>query len=638
MVDVSQTGDLGETPRTWGGIFASVRAWAEAAQPPADCIVLVPAVAGRSVQLRALRRQGPSWLPLPLPPIPVDAAPLRVVRTNLGQGRRDALDDLLSSIGLHHLLTLPLTPPRCGALLLARVESPFLPQEVDRELLRAKPLGRSLSTLAPREGVGEPGSAIPYELELLFRLTKDLTRAESPREAARVAAAALEELLQPAAGAVLVQLSVREPGELVAWPDGVLAEEAAQRARGEKLPPSDGRTWLQLPARPPGAGLALGWTRSIPERTQRIVQSAQGLLEGAVERLLAQRRREEDRLRAIVQGLPLGVVLLTAEGLVRLVNEPARALLPDDLRSIEEGQSLTAIDRLDLAGAIASAARGEVAQLELYLAERGGQHLSLRVVPAAAAGDDVLLVIDDVTEAKRRAQQLAQAEKLTALGTLISGVMHEVNNPLTTVIGYAQMLRATPTAPTTDRWLLTLTEEAQRCQSIVANLLDFARAQEARRSQISPAAIAEKALGLVASSLHVARVEASLDIAPETPVLLADAGALLRAVLNLLTNALHALEECKGERLVRLQVRPGPPGWVDLVVADNGPGIPPEIRSQIFDPFFTTKAEGRGTGLGLSLVAKTISEHGGEILLESAPGQGTSVTLRFPVEPGAGER
>ncbi len=182
-------------------------------------------------------------------------------------------------------------------------------------------------------------------------------------------------------------------------------------------------------------------------------------------------------------------------------------------------------------------------------------------------------------------------------------------------------------------WVRTLAEEARRCQRIVRDMLDVARPKDEGRRPLALETIAGKALSLMAHPLRKSGVEVAFDVEPGLPLVAADADEMLRVLLNLLTNALHALEGQEGTRRITVRLARTRSGDVELAVEDNGPGIPPELQDRVFLPFFTTKPEGKGSGLGLALVASTVREHGGEVEIESTPGAGARMVVRLPAAP-----
>lgn len=234
---------------------------------------------------------------------------------------------------------------------------------------------------------------------------------------------------------------------------------------------------------------------------------------------------------------------------------------------------------------------------------------------------------------QERTQQLLQTEKLATMGQLLAGVAHELNNPLSVILGQATLLRQSVGggAPLDRAEKIALA--AQRCSRIVQNFLALARQRPPERQRVSLNQVVQDALELLSYSLRLDNVEVTLDLAQDLPLLRADIHQLHQVVLNLVSNADYAMREVPSGRRLALTTRADPSrGRVILEVADTGPGIPPEIESRIFEPFFTTKPPGQGTGLGLSLCHGIVEGHGGTIQVESEPGQGAVFLVELPVE------
>jgi PAS domain S-box-containing protein len=262
------------------------------------------------------------------------------------------------------------------------------------------------------------------------------------------------------------------------------------------------------------------------------------------------------------------------------------------------------------------------------------------------------IAVEDITERRRVEEELArqraaavQNEKLAAMGQLLAGVAHELNNPLAVVIGQAHLLAAAlgPT-PQADR-VKKIVDAAQRCGRIVRNFLALARQHPPERQPTRLNDVVREAVELLAYSLRVDTVEVALELADDLPTLWADPHQLHQVVVNLVTNAHHAVRTSAGARRITLATRHDhAAGRVVLVVADTGHGIAAENLSRIFEPFFTTKPLGEGTGLGLAMLNGIVEEHGGSIGVESEPGRGTSFTVGIPVVvapetvPGRDER
>ena len=249
-------------------------------------------------------------------------------------------------------------------------------------------------------------------------------------------------------------------------------------------------------------------------------------------------------------------------------------------------------------------------------------------------------LVATVERLKTTQAQLLQAEKLSAIGQLVAGVAHELNNPLTSVIGYAQLvyeelLAASPDAPPRAPAELAadlrrIAEESERAARIVRNLLAFARRQAAAREPQDLGELAGRVLALRAYEFRLNSVEVETSFAPDLPRVLADGGQLQQAMLNLVLNAEQAM---RGSRRRRLQVATRfveECGAVEISVTDTGHGIPDDNIRRIFDPFFTTRDVGEGTGLGLSICYGIIRDHGGQISVQSRVGEGTTFSLLLP--------
>jgi signal transduction histidine kinase len=231
-----------------------------------------------------------------------------------------------------------------------------------------------------------------------------------------------------------------------------------------------------------------------------------------------------------------------------------------------------------------------------------------------------------LTETQR---QLLQSEKMAAFGQLGAGIAHEVKNPIAGILGCAQLsLRKVEEGSWLHRNLALIEKESRRCQAIVENLLRFARQEKAVLEPTDLNAVAGDAAAIVKHQLELDRVRLSVERSEDLPRVRGSANQLQQVIVNLLVNAHQALGERGGTVTVRTSRDEG--GTVSVSVADDGPGIPADLQAKIFEPFFTTKLGGKGTGLGLSVSYGIVKDHGGEILLESAPGRGAKFTLRFP--------
>jgi PAS domain S-box-containing protein len=241
----------------------------------------------------------------------------------------------------------------------------------------------------------------------------------------------------------------------------------------------------------------------------------------------------------------------------------------------------------------------------------------------------VVVIVEDITEFKRLLDQTIQSEKLVEVGRLAAGIAHEINNPLA-VIAYAIELlrRDEELAPFQVEMAERIETEIERLKTLTGGLLSFSSSKEGRRRLVDLKEISEEVLSLVRFELQRQAITLETDFA-ELPLVDADPNKLKQVVINLVMNAAQAMH---GEGKIVLRTCRHGEQSVELVVADTGPGIHEEVQAQMFNPFFTTKPEGEGTGLGLYLCRNIVKEHGGEILVESAPGGGATFRVRLPVQ------
>ena len=237
----------------------------------------------------------------------------------------------------------------------------------------------------------------------------------------------------------------------------------------------------------------------------------------------------------------------------------------------------------------------------------------------------------EITERKKMEQQLRQTEKLTALGQLVAGVAHELNNPLAVVMGYAQILSQHQTIEDRVRKdLLKILHESDRAAKIVRNLLTFARPREPHMVMVDVNRLVSDALETREIQLQGAHVQIVRRLTPNLPPTMADPHQIEQVLANLVTNAVQALADHSGPHAIEA-ITEQRNGKLRVTIADNGPGIAPQILGKIFDPFFTTKGPGRGTGLGLSICYSIMEEHKGRIWVESEVGRGSRFCIELPV-------
>ena len=371
-------------------------------------------------------------------------------------------------------------------------------------------------------------------------------------------------------------------------------------------------------------------------------------------------RRVEAELQSILDAVPTGIVIFDRAGHLRycsarfgqLFGVEARAL--GDTKTFEEMRELLSprfSDPKAFSAPWENFARGDWEprhdELEtLRPSRRIVERFSRPVLDREHRVIGFLQIYSDVTGERQIQAKMSQTEKMAAVGQLVSGIAHELNNPLTAIMGYTQLLLGHGPRPDQLEEARKVYQEAERARRIVKNLLYFARENRPQRSRTDINEIIERTLALRSYELKVENIKVSCELARDLPATLADPYQLQQVILNLLINAEQALVESRGQGnvLIRTSLASksglGARGAdrISVQIADDGPGIPAEIAYRVFDPFFTTKAPGVGTGLGLSIVYGIVHQHGGDVTFETQPGIGTKFAVELPIVSVPAER
>ncbi len=288
---------------------------------------------------------------------------------------------------------------------------------------------------------------------------------------------------------------------------------------------------------------------------------------------------------------------------------------PDILASVEEKNHSTDIE-LDLIA---------------------GDHTHKRVLMSGSMGEQTdkedetfHFLIKDIQKRKMMEEQLAQADKLASIGELSSGVAHELNNPLSVILGYTQLLLRNE-KKSTERFtdLKTIEKHVRNCKAIVENLLSFSRKSDTEKEMLDIHKVIDDVLAFVQHHSDIQNIEFEKEYSTAVSPLMIDEKKIKQVLINLVVNAIHALEK-SGRVLISTDLKE-PTDEIVIKVTDNGSGIEKRHLTKIFDPFYTTKPTGEGTGLGLSVSYGIIKNHGGHIDVESATGKGTTFIITLPI-------
>jgi two-component system NtrC family sensor kinase len=349
-------------------------------------------------------------------------------------------------------------------------------------------------------------------------------------------------------------------------------------------------------------------------------------------------RGQEEFRRHLLESFPDLIVVLDLTGKYTFVSPRIRELLgygPEELlgKSVDDAESSSP----ELAKLYRTVATGEDSRTSC---EYGARHkngdwrtmlgMASPLLDAEGKPAGVIISVRDVTTEKKLEQQIIQSERLAAMGQMIGGFAHELNNPLTSIMGMAELLQEGGVSEGMRKQLTILLQQARRAAEIVSNLQYFARPPAPGRIQVDLNELVQRTVHLQTYPLRKSNITVDFLPEPAMPAVVADPNQLMQVFLNLLLNAEQAIRETRDKGTIRVRLgRNADSVW--LVFQDDGPGIAADNLTHIFDPFFTTKRPGRGTGLGLSICKTVVREHGGNIEAASAPGGGAAFTITLPV-------
>ena len=354
--------------------------------------------------------------------------------------------------------------------------------------------------------------------------------------------------------------------------------------------------------------------------------------------IVEQGRREwETAFNALREGIaviaPAGRIQRANSSLARLAGLSEEELIGRHFRELLFGDT-------EAAAALIEAAREGDSPPPVVLRPEGrDRFLRLTIAPlertgegAASPGGSMVALVEDVTEQRSMEAQLFQNEKMAAIGQLVSGVAHELNNPLTSIAGLTELLLERDVGGDAPRQHLRIIhEQAGRAGRIVRNLLTFVRKGTTEQTPVDINDVVERTTMLVKYEIRLREIEMVAKLHPLPAIVMGDPHELQQVLLNLLTNAVHALAELPAGRPRRITIETARvENRIILAVRDTGEGVPPELVANLFTPFFTTKPAGQGTGLGLSLSYGLIQAHGGTLAYEEGPDGGAEFTIELP--------
>jgi two-component system NtrC family sensor kinase len=377
-----------------------------------------------------------------------------------------------------------------------------------------------------------------------------------------------------------------------------------------------------------------------------VVVRYQGAVMDITERREIERRlhQQQEFARRLVDSFPDLILVLDSAAGYTFVGPRSKEILgyePPEIAAMDFGHCVHPEDMPSVKALYDDvvAGRQTFASLEVRVRHKSGDWRRIRF-NFSPLGDEkgqiegVVLSGRDVTDLKRLEEQLIQAEKLAAMGQMLAGVAHELNNPLTAILGVTELLREREgTDEPTKRQIELTHRQARRAARIVQNLLEFSRPASPQKKALDVNGLVERTLQLHEHSLRRNNIEVDFHPQPGLPAVIGDANQLIQVFLNLVTNAEQAIREVR--EAGRLQIRlTANANRIMATVQDDGVGIRPEALPRIFDPFYTTKRPGGGTGLGLSICMSIIREHGGNIEAGSLPAGGSAFTVYLPIALG----
>lgn len=391
-------------------------------------------------------------------------------------------------------------------------------------------------------------------------------------------------------------------------------------------------------------GVFLDTSRAVWDSAGKIIRY-QGTLVDVTERRKMEKalRQQEEFHRYLLESFPDLILVVGLDGRYSFVSSRSRDLLgrlPAEMRGkkVDDAEQEQSAEFVALYHDVSTGAK-KFGFCEFGARHRDGSWRSMRanaspLFDSEGTASGVIMSVRDITIERKLEQQIIQSERLAAMGQMIGGFAHELNNPLTSIMGVAELLQEGEKSETTRKQLVMLQQQARRAADIVQNLMYFSRPPAPGKGPINLSELVQRTLHLHAYSLRKNNITVDFLPEPTLPVVNGDSHQLMQIFLNLILNAEQAMREARDLGTLRIRLEKLNRA-IAVTFQDDGPGIAAEVLPNIFDPFYTTKRPGRGTGLGLSICKAILREHGGEIEASSGPGGGAvfKVTLPVPEAP-----
>lgn len=355
-------------------------------------------------------------------------------------------------------------------------------------------------------------------------------------------------------------------------------------------------------------------------------------------------REEQEFVRRLIASFPDVIAVLDTNGRYTFVSPRVQETLgytPEEFIGLRLEERPHPEDRERLLDLFRRLTTGETsfgtAEYRTAHKEGGWRTIRANASPLTNADGRIIGVVAsarDVTESRRIEEQLLRSEKLAAIGQMVSGVAHELNNPLTAILGVSDLLRERATDDVSRRQSELIHQQARRAAELVQGLLMFSRPSQLQSQSVRAAELVAKALELRKSELQARHIKVQVDAAANLPPVDVNPNHMIQVLVNLISNAEQAIGSARDYGQIAVRVAQAN-GKQEILLDDDGPGIQPELRSKIFDPFFTTRRSSGGSGLGLTIALVIVKEHGGTIEAQTSPLGGARLRILLPVAKGA---